>query len=348
MARVAATLLVVSVFVALALLLWYASQVVLLLFAAVLMAVILRTAGMAVARWTGMRDGWALVLVLVLTVAAMVGGVWLAAPAVSEQVGTLRENLQSSLDTLSTRASALPGGEQVMASASEARTLLLDNGTVWQRVGGVFTTTLGALSGLAVILFVGGFLAFDPGLYARGMMRLIPLAKRPRAAHVFSELGSTLQGWLLGQIISMAVLFLTTWVMLWALGVPLAFILALLTGIMTFVPYIGPLIALIPIVLVALVDSPALALKTGALFMVIQNVEANVIMPLVFQRMVHLPPALTIAGQLLLGAIFGVLGFILATPLTAVLLVAVQLLYVEDVLGDRMEAQRVMETPSLE
>jgi len=241
----------------------------------------------------------------------------------------------------------LPFGEQMMASASEARGILLDNGAVWQRVGGVFSTTLGALSGLTVIMFVGGFLAFDPGLYARGVMRLVPLAKRPRAAHVLSELGTTLQGWLVGQIISMALLFATTWVMLWALGVPLAFILALLTGIMTFVPYIGPLVALMPILLVALVDSPTLALQTGALFMVIQNVEANVIMPLVFQRMVHLPPALTIAGQLLLGAIFGVLGFILATPLTAVILVAVQRLYVEDVLGDHMEIQRVMDTPTL-
>lgn len=95
--------------------------------------------------------------------------------------------------------------------------------------------------------------------------------------------------------------------------------------------------AAIPILLIAFVASPMLALYTGVLYLLIQNVEANIMMPLIFQRTVHLAPALSIVGQLILGGIFGVLGFILATPLTAVALVLSQKLYVENVLGDSME-----------
>ncbi len=89
-----------------------------------------------------------------------------------------------------------------------------------------------------------------------------------------------------------------------------------------------------------------LAVTTGALYMVIQNIESSILMPLVFQRTASLPPVLTIGGQLILGGIFGVLGFILATPLTAVALVLAQKLYVEDVLGDSMESE-VQELPEL-
>jgi predicted PurR-regulated permease PerM len=346
-ARVATALLMVSLFVALVLALWKAAQVLLLFFAGVLLAVVMRTAGNALARWTGLRQSWALVLVMVLTLSATTAAIWAAAPSVTEQFQALRENLGGSVETVSEKVEGLPGGEEVVARATQARYTMFNKGDAWQRVSGIFSNTFGAIGGVFIILFAGLFFAFDPRLYLAGFLRLVPVEKRPRCCVVFRDLGRTLQGWLVGQMISMAILFVTTWVMLALLGVPLAFILALMTGIMTFIPYIGPLLALIPILLVAFVQDPMLALYAGILYMLIQNVEANVIMPLVFQRTVHLPPALSIAGQLILGAIFGILGFILATPLTAVALVLTQRLYVEDVLDDSMDRE-VAETPTLD
>lgn len=255
----------------------------------------------------------------------------------AEQFRTLRDNLAESVESLSEQLRKLPAGDAVADKASEVETYLSADAETWQRVGGVFSTTLGALSSLVVFIIAGVFMAYDPRLYLVGTLRLIPPSKRKRAREVFTALGQTLRGWLLGQIVSMLFLFVTTWIMLELLGVPLAFILALLTGLFTFVPYIGPLLAVIPILLVAFVESPTLALYTGLLYLVIQNLEGSVLMPLVFQRTVALPPVITIAGQLILGGIFGALGFILATPLTAVALVLAQKLYVEDVLGDSME-----------
>lgn len=334
--RVATVLLISSLFVMLVLTLWKASQVLLLFFAGALLAVILGTAANALSRWTRLKYRWALTLVLVLALVATVLLVWLAAPRVASEFKTLNENLSTSVGTLLREFVRLPGGEEVAAKASDMQEGLHTE-EVWKRVGGIFSTTFGAFGGLLVWLITGIFLAYDPQLYLRGFIRLVPLEKRARAGEVFGSLWTTLQGWLVGQMISMAFLFVTTWIMLLMLRVPLAFILALLTGIMTFVPYIGPVLAVIPILLVAFIADPMLAFYTGLLYLLIQNVEGNILMPLVFQRTVHLPPALSIMGQLTLGAIFGVLGFILATPLTAVAMVLFQRLYVEDVLGDSME-----------
>lgn len=342
-ARVGAVLLMTFLFVGLALVLWSASQVLLLFFAGILLAVILRTASNALTRWTRLRPRWAVTLVLVLTVSLVAGTTWLAAPRVAVQLQALSQNLQKSVETLTAQLEQLPGGEEVVERATEMQEGIADGGfdlsAIWQQVGGIFATTFGAIAGILILTVVGVFLAYSPELYVTGFLRLVPKSKRSRTCEVLAALGTTLQGWLVGQLISMAILFVSTWVMLALLGVPLAFILALLTGILTFVPYIGPIIAVIPILMVAFIQSPTLAMYTGLLYLVIQNVEANVIMPLIFQRTVHLPPALSIIGQLILGGIFGILGFILATPLTAIALVLAQKLYVEDVLGDSMDEE---------
>jgi predicted PurR-regulated permease PerM len=349
-ARVGTILLMVVLFVAFTLALWMASQVLLLVFAGILLAVILRTASNALTRWTRLKPRWAVTLVLLLSVSITAAIIWLAAPQVTEQLQALSQNIQKSVKALTEQIEQIPGGEEVVERATEMQEGITDGGfdlgAIWQQVGGIFTTTFGAIAGLLVFVVIGVFLAYNPRLYIVGFLRLVPRSKRRRTCRVFVALGDTLQGWLMGQLISMAILFVSTWVMLALLGVPLAFILALLTGMLTFVPYIGPIIAAIPILMVAFIESPTLALYTGLLYLVIQNVEANVIMPLIFQRTVHLPPALSIVGQLILGGIFGVLGFILATPLTAVAMVLTQKLYVEDVLGDSMD-EEVQEIPDL-
>jgi predicted PurR-regulated permease PerM len=133
----------------------------------------------------------------------------------------------------------------------------------------------------------------------------------------------------------MVILGVSTWIMLALLGVPQALILALISGGVTFVPYLGPLIALVPILLVAFLESPLLALYVFILYMVIQNVESNVIMPIVFHRTAQIPPALDVVSQILFGSLLGFLGFLLAVPLMAVILQSVKMIYVEDILGDR-------------
>ena len=323
------------------LLLWTAREVVLLLFGGLLLAVLLRFAGNALARRSGLGDSAAVAIVLAGFVGLLVAAGWLLGPGIVDEVRELQSGLGRSIGELRERLDAHPVGASLVESLPGNGNGDDDGGdgyqALWQRVGGITATALGALSAATIVLFVGIFFAFNPGLYLAGMLRLVPVPRRARLHDVLEQISSTLRWWLAGQLISMLFLWLSTWLALYLLGVPMAFILGLLTGLLTFIPYLGPLLAIVPIALVALVESPMLALTATAVFFVIQAVESNVLMPLVFQRLVHLPPALTIAAQVVMGTLGGLIGVALATPLLAVVLVMVRTLYVEDVLRDDLD-----------
>jgi predicted PurR-regulated permease PerM len=323
--------------------LWQAVPVLLLLFAGALIALALRFVSDSISSVTRMPPLLSLTLVLVLAVVGFGWGLFLAMPGIIEQVQNLGEHLEASVGDLERRMRGTDAGDWFLKQLAEREA---DGIGAWvSQLAGMFTMTFSAITGFFLAVIVGVFLAYNPGLYISGFLRLIPRNKRKRACEVIKELGNTLRWWIVGQLISMLVLAVTTWLMLLILGVPLAFILGLLTGVLTFIPYLGPIIALIPILLIAFVESPVLALWVLALYLVIQNLEANVLMPIIFQKTVHLPPVLTIIAQVLLGILFGFTGIILATPLMAAGILVVKMIYVQDVIGDEMK-EPVKEYPA--
>lgn len=323
-------------FVLFLLLLWQAVSVLLLLFAGALVALALRFISDKLSQFTRIPIRWSLTVVLVVIIGGGLTGAVLAAPTIAEQLHDLASNLRDSVLSLERRLRDSEAGPALLDWIGD---LGAGEGLpeMWEGVAGVFTTTFGAVAAFFLTLIVGVFLAYSPTLYVRGFLRLIPIAKRPRASEMIDEVANTLRWWMVGQLISMVFLAVSTWLMLWILGVPLAPILGLLTGAFTFIPYLGPVIALIPILLVAFAESPTLMFTVLVLYLVIQNVESNVLMPIVFQKTVHLPPVLTIIAQVLLGTIFGFVGIILATPLMAAGITLVKMIYVEDVLGDSLQ-----------
>ncbi len=154
---------------------------------------------------------------------------------------------------------------------------------------------------------------------------------------VLGALGYTLRWWLVGRFLTMAVNGLFSGIGLWLLGIPLALGLGLLTALLNFVPNIGPILSMIPAVLLALAEGPDKALYVLVLYLVLQNLEGFVLEPLVQQCTVALPAAIVIGSQVLLGVLLGSLGVLLATPLIACLFVLVKLLYVRDTLGDTID-----------
>lgn len=193
----------------------------------------------------------------------------------------------------------------------------------------IFATTLGVLTNLAVIFFVGVFIAIDPALYKGGVVRLFPVDQRLRVSEVMDNLGATLWQWLIGRAISILIIGFGTAVSLWLLEVPLPVTLGVVTGLMTFVPNVGGLFAFVFAVIFALSVGVSTAIWVAAIYLGLQFVESNVITPLVQQKQVAVPPALMIASQFLMGVLFGILGILVATPLLAVSLVCVKKFYVE-------------------
>ncbi|MDP9310819.1 MAG: AI-2E family transporter [Chloroflexota bacterium] len=321
-----------------ALLLWHGAEVILLAFTGLLVAVFLHSLSAWVRHHTGLGAGSALLVVVIVLIALMGLGGWLLAPVIAEQVTELTQRLPHAVTQARQRLAQAPLGQQIVAQMPPLQQLVPRSGNILARVTGMFSTVLGVVVNVVIVLFIGIYLAADPGLYRRGIVRLIPRPKRDRGRDVLDALGYTLRWWLVGRLSVMAINGLLTALGLWLLGIPLPVVLGLMTAVLNFIPNIGPFLAAIPAVLLAFTFGLTKALYVALLYLAVQNLEGFVLTPLIQQRTVSLPPVLVITAQILMGIMFGFLGVLLAVPLTAVLFVMVRMLYVQDTLGDPVEA----------
>ncbi len=196
-------------------------------------------------------------------------------------------------------------------------------------VGSFFKTTFGVFGDIYVVLFLGIFFTVSPGIYKKGIVKLIPSKGQPKGEDVLNKLGDNLKKWLKGKIFSMFVVFVLTAAGLAILGVPMWLVLAIIAGLLNFIPNFGPLIAMIPAVLVALMQGPTTAAIVAGMYIVIQVVESNFITPMVQQKLISIPPALIIMAQLLISPLTGGWGLVLATPLMVIIMILVQEVYIK-------------------
>ena len=318
--------------VVLLVLLWYAIDVFLLLFMGIFIAVLLRAPADWLAGRTGWSEGVTLSLVIFLLIALLAVGGFFFGRTVVNQSWQLTQQLPKVVEKVRERLRRTDYGKQLAEATEtpppEASAQVVGKGL--RLVGSTFA----AVSSLVVVLFIGIFLAWQPSAYRRGFVRLFPERRRKRVREVLNAIGYVLQRWLVGQVVLMTIVGVLTWIGLHFLDVPFALPLALFAAFAEFVPYVGPIVAGIPAVLVALAEGPELAIWVAGLYIAIQSVESYLLTPLIQQRAVYLPPALLLFSQVILGVTAGPLGVIVATPLAAAGLVAVNKLYVEDVLGD--------------
>jgi predicted PurR-regulated permease PerM len=319
------------------LLLWLAASTLLTIFCGVLLAVFLSGLSNLVTRYTHLRRGWALAIVCALLLVAFGIMGWLMAARLAEQAHQFARELPEAVKHLREQLQEYPWGSWAAEELSEVRSSAEDREKALSRAAGAATAALDGATAIVVILFLALFLAFDPDLYKRSLVRLAPVDRRDRAREVIDSAAVALWRWTLARLLAMAAVCVGATLGFWMIGMPLALMLGVFAGLMNFIPNLGPLIWLTPTLLLALMQSPAQALYVGILFVVVQTAEGYVITPVVQQRMVHLSPAVALGVQIIFGALWGFAGLALATPFTAVALVLVQKLYIEDVLGDRAE-----------
>lgn len=205
--------------------------------------------------------------------------------------------------------------------------------TMLTGVGGAAFQMMHFVAALVVILFAGFYFAAEPDWYRRGLVLLVPPPKRDRAEQVLDELRYTLRWWIVGQLAAMIFVGLVWGTGLWLLGVRLALVLALLAFVAELIPFLGPVLASIPAFLLAATQPEVNLLYVLFLYLGLQTIEAYVVIPLFQERAVRLPPAITILAVMLLAYLGGLLGALLAAPLTIATITLVRKLYVEDVLG---------------
>ncbi len=288
----------------------------LLAFAAALVGILLGAFADAVARHTPLSRTWSLILVLVALIGALAGLIIVAAPQIAYQVDSLVGQIPDLLVRATRWLSHYDWGRWVLDRTQTASDWLTQARTVG-RASAVLGSGLGAIGSLFVVLLGGLFIAIEPTMYARGVLRLLPPDRRERGSVVAVEVGHALRSWVLVKLVSMLSIFVATWIGLALIGIPLSLTLAVLAALLTFVPNFGPVMSAVPAVLLALPEGWATVIAVIALYAGAQLIESSVLTPSLERRTVQMPPALTLMAQVAMGLVAGPLGVVLAAPLTA-------------------------------
>ncbi len=320
--------LIVIALAAGAFLLWRLRDVAVLLFGAVMIATIFRAIADLIEGHLRLPERLAVLLSVLLIVGIIAALFWSIGSQVSAQYEQLAVTLPRAAQMIDDRLGAMGFGHPVGQAIRNAQS----GGLVGRDLKTFVSSVTLTLASFLIVFFGGIFLAAQPRLYGVGLIKLIPPQRRSVVAEAMEESDRALRLWLKGQLWAMIAIFLLTWLGLRVLGVQPSLVLALISGVLEFIPYAGPITSSIPAIMVALVQGPELALWVTGLYVVVHHVEAYLIQPVIQQFAVEIPAVVTLFALLAFGLLFGILGILLAAPLAVVTYVLVKRLYVIEAL----------------
>lgn len=331
--RVVVVVLVVLAAAAVAGAVLHTPEVFLLAVASILLAVLLCAPARLLAAHTRIGHSWSVLIVTAGAVALLAALGWLLLPEVMDQLRQLVQRLPQALGHLRGELAGYDWLRPLIAQLPDARELV--TGENLRRLTGAFTTVFAVLGGLLVFAWLALFLAISPGLYRRGVERLFPPRHRPRVDDVLHQVHDALERWLVAKFLAMLLVAALITPGLWLLDIELALALGILSGLLTFIPNFGPIASAIPPALLGLMNhGPEKALWVVLLYVAVQAAESYAITPMIMKRVAHIPPALLLFAQLLMGTLAGILGLAVAGPLVLAGIEIVRAAYVEDVLED--------------
>lgn len=313
-------------------LIWQLSGVILLAFSAVIVAVLLRSIADPIIGRTPVPEGLAVALAGLAVVAVIAGALWLFGSVLADQTRQLVANLPTSAAELRAMVATWPFGDQL--ARLDGSGLMNGAGGIVGRVGGYAISTISVATSLVLVIIAGVFLAASPRVYRDGLIVLFPPERRDALRESTNTTGRALKAWLLGQLADMVVVGVLTGIGVALIGLPSPLALGLIAGLLAFVPIVGSIAGAVPGLLVAAQGGWELMAWTLLVYVVVQQIEGNLIYPFIQKRAVKLPPVLTLFGIFGFGTLFGFLGVFVATPLMVVLFVNVRLLYLRRALGE--------------
>jgi predicted PurR-regulated permease PerM len=308
---------------------WKIAPVFMLGFGGIVVAVALNNIAAPLARRTRLPHTASLALtVLGLTVVGIIF-LTLFGAAAAAQFAMLIERLPQAWVDAETWLESWALGRWLLAVSGDA---LQGGGTALLNALPIAGGLLGGIANALLMLVIGIYLAADPIAYRKGALRLLPPARRTRADEILGKTANALRNWLTAMSLDMLFLGVITGFGLWLIDAPLYFALGVLSGLSVFVPYLGPIVATVPGLLLALSVSPELALYALIVYVVAQQLEGNISLPLLQRWTVQMPPAVMLLAIVGFGLLFGLWGVLLATPLAVAAMTIIRMAYVEDVL----------------
>ncbi len=320
----------ITAFVVIMILLIYNTFNVFLLFlAASLIALFFGAVSGKIKKLTGLRNGVSLTITIVLMMVLLGLFFWLVGAEAQHQYREMQEAVPVMIDNAEIYLNKTDLGRKV----SEYVTDIENQKKVLPFLQGFFTSSFGVFGDLYIVVFLAMFLSVAPFDYINGAVNLVPRNGKVIARQLFQDLGYNLQKWIKGAIISSFIIFILVSIALLILGVDTWLILAITAGLLNVIPNFGPLLAMIPAVMVALLTSPTQALLVAGAFVFVQAIEGNIITPNIQKKLLSIPPALLILFQVIMGTLTGGWGIVLAVPMLVILITVVRNLYLDRNMG---------------
>jgi len=315
---------IITLFIIVLLLFKALFSLVLLIFAGVLVAIYFYGCAGILQRKVHLSPTLSIILSVLINIILLVGFFWFVGARLQEEVSQLSDTLPQTLQDAKDKIGESNLGRKFLN--------YIDSGGNSEKTKAVvkqfFSSGFGALSDLYIVILLAAFFTASPASYRKGIIHLLPKKAKETGKQLLNELGDTLKKWLKGMIFGFFFIAVLTAIALVIIGMPLVLVLSLLAGLLNFIPNFGPIIALIPAVLLALMQGPTTALIILCTYTGIQIIQSAVTQPLIQKKMINLPPALIIAGQVAMGSLSGFWGVLLATPIVAVLMRVVDKLYI--------------------
>lgn len=304
---------------------WQVRAVLMVMFGGLIIATLLTALANRIGRVIPLRRKVNVAISIFVIVLMLIITSWWVGGNIADQLEEIREKLPQAVGTSLDWLRQFP----LLADVVDDREGIEDLQVPLERVAGFTGTALGALANTVLIFAIGIYVAVSPEMYHRGLLSLIPPAYQQRCQKAFACAATGLQQWLVGQLLTMVIVGVLVAVGLKFLDIPLALSLGLIAGLLEFIPFIGPFAFALLAVVLAFMEGPTAALHVALLCLAIQQLEGNVITPLIQRRAVALPPALGLIGVLVFAALFGIFGILFATPLMVVAMILVKKLYIE-------------------
>lgn len=301
-----------------------AFSILLMAMAGVLIAVYFHGLAGLIQRKTRLKKRTSLLISIISTTLIMLALIWIIGNKIERQVAELSTTLPQTVSSAKMKMAQTPIGQKILEYTSgDNSQKLMDTATNF------FNTSFGVLGNLYIIIFLSIFFTADPSLYEKGVLFLFPPSQKNKGKIVISRISSSLKGWLKSILISMVLITILIWLSLTFLKMPATMVLGIITGLLEIIPNFGPIIAMIPGVLLAFTISTKMAVLVALIYIAAQTIVASIVTPLLQKKIINMPPALTLISQLIMGALSGVMGIILAVPLLSIVIILVDELYIK-------------------
>jgi predicted PurR-regulated permease PerM len=349
-------------FAALLLFTWYFAATLFLIFAGMLLGVALNAMTNLLGRVVRLPHALRLTIVCLVSAALLSGVVFLGGATIAQQATVLSDTIKSQLvhlkgflESKGIDTSYFNLGNAAAASSSEsspsttpgaaatrnlpgADALASSGGAIVSQTLKLLLGTVSAVGNFFIVLFLGLTFAAQPAVYRQGLLFLTPARHRARATVIVDRIGDTLERWLIAQMLTMAAVFLVTWIGLAAIGIQSSFILGIQAGLLAFIPTVGALLAGLIVVLASLASGWVATLSAFILFLGVHALESYVLTPIIQRQALDIPPATLFAFQILLGVVFGIWGIALALPLMAIVKVMIDYFKTENIIDEATAA----------